>query len=234
MLINLIILFLFIIFFSLNIFADAKRRAELGTVTKPLLVPSIILFYALNTENMDKLLIMALFFGFIGDVVLLGREKLFIYWGMAAFLTGHIFYTVTFVNSIDNFHVINPWFYLMIMPYLIYGSFMIGYLWKNIKVSSGGKLLISTMIIYMCALFAMSFTSLCRLWTAFNAGTLLPFIGSLFFISSDSYLACQIVKEKLNYVQTYYKKSNIDTMEVIIMVTYVVAQSLIMLGFLFQ
>jgi uncharacterized membrane protein YhhN len=67
----------------------------------------------------------------------------------------------------------------------------------------------------------MSFTSACGVWAGFNLKFILPFIGSLFFITSDSVLSYNSFnKPSKNY-------------EVLIMGTYILAQVMIVAGFLY-
>jgi len=200
--------------FALNIYADKFSKERLKYLTKPLLVPLIIEFYCLSADPINWLIVLGLFGGFLGDAFLLGKKDIFKVLGACSFLIGHVFYIIAFISSINHFENIPLWFYLFIIPYLLYGIILLRALWKyldNKKIPS---------IIYMSALFTMSFSALCRIWNGFDLAFMLPFTGSIFFIASDSCLAWQ----------TFVEKS--DKHEAFIMITYVVAQVLIMLGFL--
>lgn len=230
MIINILIVVVFVIAVGSNLRADYSRKESTKDVTKPLLVPSIILFYAINSSDVNSLLIMALFFGFVGDVMLLGGKGIYTYLGMAAFLAGHIFYIITFVNSIVDFKVVPVWLFSFLLLYILYGYYMIKPICKGLKEKFGSAF-VYAVVTYMCVLFSMSFSSLCRICVTVNATTLLPFVGSLLFIASDSCLAYQFAKDEPK------REENLSTLkgdkhEFIIMSTYVIAQILIMLGFL--
>ncbi len=212
---QILIVIAFIIVFAVNLYADKKENQKLKVLTKPLLVPLIILFYLISATSINWLIVTALFFGFIGDFSLLwGSNKIFFAVGLVSFLVGHVFYIIAFVQSIQYFEIVPTWFFLFLIPYILYSYSFIRILKPNLKSAT------IPVIIYMCAISMMSFTSACRVWNGFNLQFMLTFVGSLFFIASDSVLSFNSFNEpSKNY-------------EVIIMFTYVLAQALIMIGFL--
>lgn len=212
---QILVVTVFVIVFAVNIWANQYKKTIVNIITKPLLVPLIILFYSISAEKINWLIVTALFFGFCGDVLLLWHEKqIFFIAGLIAFLAGHILYTTVFLLSTSFFKIVPAWFFLCCIPYLAYGLFMIGKLAPYL-----GSMKIPVMI-YMSAILMMSFSSLCRVWRGVDRPFWFPFLGSLFFIVSDSILAVQafIAKEK-NY-------------DAINMLTYISAQVFIVLGFL--
>lgn len=183
-------------------------------LTKPLLVPLIILFYLTSAVHINWLIVTGLFFGFLGDISLLGgSKKLFFAIGLFTFLVGHLFYTLAFLQSIQYFEVVPIWFFIVLIPYSLYGFAILRILRPNLNK------MIVPVVIYMCVILIMSFTSTCRIWNGFTLQFLLPFIGSLFFIVSDSVLAYN----SFNVPQKNY--------ETLIMFTYIFAQVLIVAGF---
>jgi len=202
--------------FIVNLYADRNRIEKLKVLTKPLLVPLIILFYLTNAVHINWFIVSALFFGFLGDVSLLwGSKKMFFVIGLLAFLVGHLFYTLVFLQSIQYFAVVPIWFFIFLIPYILYGYAILRILRPNLNE------MIVPVVIYMCVLLMMSFTSTCRVWNGFTLQFILPFIGSLFFIVSDSALAYNSFNEpQKNY-------------ETLIMFTYILAQVLIVAGFLY-
>jgi len=202
--------------FIVNLYADRNRIEKLKVLTKPLLVPLIILFYLTNAVHINWFIVSALFFGFLGDVSLLwGSKKMFFVIGLLAFLVGHLFYTLVFLQSIQYFAVVPIWFFIFLIPYILYGYAILRILRPNLNE------MIVPVVIYMCVILMMSFTSTCRVWNGFTLQFILPFIGSLFFIVSDSALAYNSFNEpQKNY-------------ETLIMFTYILAQVLIVAGFLY-
>lgn len=70
-------------------------------LTKPMFVPILLLFYILNNPNVYLFVILALSFGFTGDVLLMITEteekELFFKLGLLSFAIGHIFYGLSFL-----------------------------------------------------------------------------------------------------------------------------------------
>lgn len=214
-LLQILIVAAFVIVFAINLYADKNKNQVLKELTKPLLVPLIIVFYLASATQINWFIVAALFFGFIGDLALLwGTKKIFLAIGFIAFLIGHLFYTSVFLQSIQYLKIVPTFFFIFLIPYLLYGYLILRLLKPNLGIT------LVPVIVYMCAILMMSFTSLCRIWNGFNLQFLLPFIGSLFFIASDSVLSYNSFNEpSKNY-------------EVFIMFTYILAQILIVAGFL--
>lgn len=212
---KLIIAITFIIDFIFNLDADQNRNQKLKILTKPLLVPLIILFYLISATHINWLILAALFCGFIGDISLLwGSIKPLFTLGLLAFLAGHLFYTAAFLQSTEYLSIVPAWVFLLLIPYILYSIFIL----KLLK--PGLKNMVLPVSIYMCAISLMSFSSACRIWNGFTLPNLLPFIGSLSFIASDSVLA---------YSSFNSPRENYETF---IMATYILAQCLITAGFI--
>jgi uncharacterized membrane protein YhhN len=193
-----------------------KRESIKGKIfTKPLLMPLLIFFYMFNASKTNYLLVVALTFGFLGDVFLLREaNKTFLLGGIKAFLMGHLFYIIAFIVKSNFLKGVPLWFSILLLPYAGVGVIIAKRLFssmKSMKLQAG---------IYMVVILAMSFTSLLTVFTASTVSFLLSFAGSLFFIVSDTMLAFDIFKvhEQKNHVY--------------IMVTYILAQLLITLSFL--
>ncbi|MGB7606637.1 MAG: lysoplasmalogenase [Lutisporaceae bacterium] len=212
---QILIVIVFIITFAVNLYADKYEKQNLKALTKPLLVPLIMVFYMSSATPINWFIVTALFFGFIGDLSLLwGTKKIFLAIGLIAFLIGHLFYTSVFLQSIQYIKIVPTFFFIFLIPYILYGYLILRLLKPNLGI------VLVPVIFYMCAILMMSFTSLCRIWNGFNLQFLLPFIGSLFFIASDSVLSYNsFIEPSKNY-------------EVFIMFTYILAQILIVAGFL--
>ncbi|EGW41911.1 lysoplasmalogenase [Desulfosporosinus sp. OT] len=213
---QILIVIVFIIDFIINLYADRKRKETLKVLTKPLLVPLIILFYLTSAEDINWFIVTALFFGFLGDVSLLwGSKRIFFAIGLFSFLVGHLLYILAFLQSIPHFEVIPIWFLIFLIPYILYGCALLRILRPNLN-----KMIVPVSI-YMSIILMMSFTSLCCIWNGFTLQFILPFIGSLLFIVSDTVLAYNNFNAPLKNYET------------LIMGTYIFAQVLIVAGFLY-
>jgi uncharacterized membrane protein YhhN len=206
------VLILFALFSVANIIAVGKRNKLLEQITKPFLMPLLLVFYLLCVKAPNILIVLALTGGFWGDTLLLG-SGIFFTFGLIAFLTGHAFYITAFLKPLD-FATIPAVFYLLAVPYIVYSVQFCKRLFPAINKEK------PQVVIYMVCLLAMSFSSLLRVNSVGGPQFWLPFVGSLLFIASDSMLAFDSFKEVV--------KGRI----VAIMVTYLLAQSLIIAGFI--
>jgi uncharacterized membrane protein YhhN len=151
----------------------------------------------------------------LGDFFLLwSQKKTFFIAGLVSFLIGLIFYTIAFLQTTYFLSGIPEWFYFSLFPYIWYGIFILKklnpYLY-SMKVP---------VIVYLNVILIMSFASFTRIWALKGLSFWLPFVGSIFFITSDSLLAFRNFKVKLSRGW------------VSIVITYILAQSLIVFGFL--
>ena len=209
-----IIIFFFIIAIG-DILNVRNDRVKLRYFTKPLLVPSLILFYIMNTTKIEQIIIYALICCFFGDFFLLfAQKKLFFIAGLFSFLAGHCFYTIAFLKTTSFLSNIPGWFYLSLIPYIFYGFFI--YYRLNPYLSS----MKIPVIAYLNIILFMSFASFTRIWEINGIAFWFPFVGSIIFIVSDTLLAIRVFKY------------NIMRGWISVMIFYICAQLLIILGLL--
>jgi len=205
--------YLFIIFaiFSLGNIISAQKSYKVGKyLTKPFLMPLLLLIYLSGTCSPKAVIIFALVFAFLGDVFLM-PEGIFFNLGLGSFLIGHLFYIIALAQPIGKIPLI---FYIFIIPYLIYGHYV------YIKLLPYIKSMKVPIFLYLTTITTMSFLSILRGWSITGYEFWLPFIGSILFIASDTMLAFNIFKVKTKDLDSY------------IMATYIGAELLIVLGFL--
>lgn len=185
--------------------------------TKPFLMPLLAIYYISSVEEVNKLIVMALVFAFLGDVFLMWSERKSNFMlGLGAFLIGHLCYVLLFLQNVSITQSVPVWFYFIIIIYAIGARAVMKKLTMYL-----GDMKIPTYI-YMGVILFMSFTSLARIWAMdMSISFFLPFIGSLLFLCSDSMLGFYTFKGK-------FKNGNIY-----IMLTYVLAQVLIVVGYLY-
>lgn len=212
---HILSLILFILISLFNLLGNKFNLIFLRVITKPLLMPSLLLFYIMSSDEQNYLIILALICGFLGDVFIMLKNKLkFFILGLFSFLVGHIMYILAFIQSTSFYSKVPAWYILIIIPYLILGILVMKKILPQV-----GKLKIPV-IIYMLVLIFMSFSSFSRLWDFNGLALWLPIIGSLLFVISDTILAFNAFDYKI-------KNSGFK-----IMSTYIFAQFIIVLGFL--
>ncbi len=217
MIIRVITAGIFCITFVLHMIFTRNENNKGRLYTKPFLMPLLAIYYILSAATVNKLIVMALIFGFMGDVFLMWSERKSNFMlGLGAFLIGHLCYVLLFLQSISFAKNVPMWFYLIIIIYVIGACAVM----KNL-IRYLGDMKIPTYI-YMAVILLMSFSSLTRIWVMdMSIWFLLPFIGSLLFLCSDSMLGFYTFKGKFKNGNTY------------IMLTYVLAQVSIVAGYLY-
>jgi len=204
-------LFLFVIDFVLHL-----SWPKFKVLTKCLLMPLLILFYIFQTELIDPLVLIALACGCIGDFLLSREDNIrFFQSGLVAFLAGHLTYAVIFFRSTDKMNTVPTWFFSLIIVYLLFISAFYFYLRKNLAHFE------IQFLAYCLGICTMSFFALARVFSLPFASFILPFAGSVLFIISDMILAYRHFCRPIRHD------------EQLIMATYALAQTLIVVGLVF-
>ena len=197
-------LFLPVFFFilCLNVYSVAYRSVNLNYVTKPLLLVSLIIYYLVSPGTPVISVMLALLAGLAGDIFLMlpDSNKYFIP-GLLSFLIGHLFFIFSFVRISAEAGETGIWFYMLSAIFLAFGIFI------NVKlIPRAGKLGIF-IILYVLTITSMGISSLLSLKLATNASFLLPIIGALLFILSDTLLSFakfRVIKDKSGMVMFTY------------------------------
>jgi uncharacterized membrane protein YhhN len=215
---NKLYLSIYLVISAIYLLITAFNQEEMVRVIKPFLLP-ILLVAVYCTENFStkKILLTALAFSWIGDVILLFADRGEIYFilGLVAFLLSHIFYIVLFNKQTISKTISNKLsFGAGIGLIVIYFSMMITTLGPKL-----GSLTVPV-VIYAIVISTMLYFALegSFQWEAIPNHSVL--IGALLFISSDSILA----------FNKFYKP--IPAASLLIMVTYLLAQYGIVKGIL--
>ena len=196
----------YFIFLSSVLAIISKYKApQFYSILKP--IPIILLLlqiYFSSNVLANQLLLFGLIFSLLGDLSLL-RKNLF-YLGLLFFLTAHILYFSLFII----FAIDVNW--ILVVPFIFYSIILFSLLNLASIIKS------SAIILYMSAISLMGFSGLNLYLERFDIPSLLIFLGGLIFILSDSVLA-------------YNKfKSHFKVAEIVILSTYYLAQTLIVIG----
>ena len=209
---------------TIHITAIALQKEWLRRISKVFIIPSLLAAFIAGSfangvgfTGGVLFTICALVFGWIGDILLIKKNKRIIFkLGIVSFLLGHLCYIVTFLFLLGFFSsyagFINLTSFFLYIPVLIIGGIFVYGLIKPFKEMK------PIIIIYMFIIMSMS------LWGFevffFNPGIpgALIFFGCLLFLISDTLLA-------------YYAFRKLKLFPaVMIMVSYIIAQSEIVLG----
>jgi uncharacterized membrane protein YhhN len=191
-----------------------------GFILKILIIPALMLILALNLLPGKKLLpwimFAGLFFSWIGDVLLEIPESHgdFFIPGLVSFLLAQVMYLTTFFSTPGK-SIIFKKPYLLI-PVLIYGAGLVYYLYNDLD---GMRI---PVILYAIVILAMLSGSIDRFEKVNGQSYRLVLAGAALFVISDSLLAVN----KFSY--------HIEHDRIWVMVTYISAQYLIIMGYIRQ
>jgi len=210
---NKVFYYLFFVLIFLYIGLLAFNQDNLSNFLKPLIIPSLIAYTLINPKfKTRKLLLVALIFSWIGDVILIFApiHQFYFVFGLVAFLISHLVYIKLFIKQ--NITTSNYRF-LIIIPILI--TYLIGFLyilWNNLNQ------LKVPVTIYAIVIASMLFFATKGYFNWKGKEKVYILVGALFFIISDSILAINKF-----YVTLQYNS-------LLIMITYILAQFLIVYG----
>jgi len=211
-----IFIFLFIVAFLTDLIAVYLGNETLRYVTKPLLMPLLIIYFvfAVNffSSSLKKWIILALVFSWFGDVLLMfeSANSIFFIFGLIAFLIAHIFYILLYENIIGLENIKKN--YWLFIPVLVYYVLLIYVLSPHLENMTWPVRIYGVVISYM-------------LVQALQVGrinnrtpAMIMILGAVLFIVSDSILA----------INKFYQ--SFEQAGIAIMLSYGIAQLLITLG----
>jgi len=183
----------------------------LQAILKSCLVPLILAVYIFGTEKILIFVVLGLFFGWAGDVLLLkGSNSLFFKLGLASFLLGHICYIIAMYAFARPFHI-------TALIISVAAAACIGLLlFKILRPTAEMKIPI---VAYETAILTMAVFALQLFLSQGASFGVFVLAGSVCFLVSDSTLAYDTFRKGPKYGSF------------IVMFTYIAAQLLIALGF---
>lgn len=195
-------------------FSNYKIKA----ITKPLIVPLILGFYLLSTQNVNWLIFAALACGWLGDIALLFKTKKGMVAGAFLFLFEQIILVVA-IALIVNFSKISL-FYVITLP-IIYITCAIVFHFIFIRKYQKGTIFTLSNLYLASNGIANAFALVYALSNPTLKAAIL-FAGTTLFFISDAIL----IYSRLT------KKMNLDPKHIFIMITYILAQTAIVISFI--
>lgn len=185
---------------------------------KPLLLPFLLLaVYFAPTFSTKNFLIIALLFSWIGDIILLFGDRAEIYFivGLISFLISHLFYILLFSKQMKKDRKSSKAIYWIGVTAII--AYLMGMLFVLLPTLGDLKIPVFVYALVISTMLLFAFKGF-LLWDKPANWHIL--IGAIVFVSSDSILAFN------KFYQTLERSS------LLIMITYLVAQYLIVKGIL--
>jgi uncharacterized membrane protein YhhN len=192
-----------------------------GLVIKALIIPTLMTLLLVNIKPLSIrlyiLILAGLFFSWAGDVILEFSQKDggFFIPGLISFLLAHVMYLTVFLKTPGRNSILKNRFYLLI-PVLLFGAGLVYYLYDDL-----GSMRIPV-ILYATVILTMLTTALNRIEKVNRASFQMVLVGATLFVISDSGIAINKFSHPFEYSG------------IIIMSTYIIAQYLIVTGYIRQ
>ncbi|MCU0367277.1 MAG: lysoplasmalogenase [Cyclobacteriaceae bacterium] len=208
-------LFLFVAVSVAELTAVTFHFQDVHSVVKPLIMPLLVAYFVSSVSARNYIFLAALVFCWAGDVLLMFQGELYFIFGLAAFLTGHLLYTISYKqlrNKAGNNELMPTQRIRFSLPIVLAGTGLVTILFPHLGGMKIPVMLYALVITVMAmfALFRYGFTS--------QKSFVLIFSGALFFMLSDSLLAINKFMEPFTLAS------------LAIMTTYILAQYLIVEG----
>lgn len=209
----------FILILALELICNPlESLSQWHYVTKPLIVLSLIFFFLSQSKTLQKgikiFTLLALIFSLAGDILLMfdDHNPNFFMFGLIAFLLAHVMYIIVYLKHRNKSRHSLPFIVIL----LLYASGLF-YL-----LNDGLGVMLIPVVVYMVVILTMATTAYLRKGRVSNLNYYFVFLGAILFLISDSLLS----------VNMFYKP--ILFANILIMVTYALAQFFIVLGILKQ
>lgn len=217
-----LLLTLYLVLAIIEIFGDISGIKPIIYLTKPLLMPVLLLWFFAITPNKSskfkKIISVSIVFSFFGDTFLLfvPQNEIFFLLGLGSFLIGQLLYGWGFILNIK--HSSNKGdVRLNILFAIAFGTFYL--LLMNLLFANLGEFLIPVLI-YGLAICFMGLTAAYRYNKVSMNSFYLVLAGALTFVVSDTCIA----------LDKFYFPGGFPYAQALIMVTYCTAQYLIVKG----
>ncbi len=217
-----LILLLYIVLAIVEITGDITGIRPIIYVTKPLLMPVLMLwFFALTpnkTSKFKKIIAVSIVCSFFGDTFLLFVEKneIFFLLGLGSFLIGQLLYGWAFILNIKSSDRKGD-IRLNVLFAILFGAFY--FMLMNLLFPKLGEFLVPVLV-YGLAICFMGLTAAYRYNKVAMNSFYFVLAGALTFVVSDTCIA----------LDKFYFPGGFPYAQALIMVTYCTAQYLIVKG----
>ena len=213
--------FMLAVFFlsaGIHLYASWKKDKPLRNKTKPIIVLSLLVFYCCTADPILLTVVAALFFSWLGDVLLIPKGNKWFTAGGIAFIFSHIFFIISYARQVD-FKAFSPGLAVLLVVFFVSAAL----LWFRYLRPHLPEKLFYPMLIYLIINGLMNCFAWFRSLTIGGAAGFITALGALLFFVSDS---------TLFYVR-FHKRSRLKT-HFTVMLTYILAEFLIVLGLLMK
>lgn len=211
-----VFLAVFVLSTAVHLYASLKKDTKLRNLTKPFILLSLLGFYVLAARAPAAVVILALVFSWLGDVLLIPKGTKWFTAGGIAFMVSHAFFIASYWREVVFARLPAA----LIVALAVFFAATVAVLFAKLKPHLP-KALFYPMFLYLLLNGAMNCFAVFRCVSAPSAATLTTAIGAALFFVSDSTL----------FFVRFKKDSRLKT-HFLVMLTYSVGELLIVLGLL--
>ena len=209
-----IFLSIFIIITGIHLYASLKQNKPLRDKTKPFILLSLMGFYCYSVDTIVYSVLLALFFSWLGDILLIPKGIKWFTAGGVSFLIGHIFLIISYAKFV-NYEAIGK-VLIILLPILFICTSIMVFKWLKPHIP---KVIFYPMFIYLITNGLMNCFAWFRALSLSGLVSFITAIGALLFYISDC---------SLFFVR--FKKDSILKTHFLVMLTYSIGELLIILG----
>ncbi len=209
---------MFVLATTVHLNASLKQNKMLRNKTKPFILIGLMGFYLGAANPVILSVVLALFFSWLGDMLLIPKGTKWFTAGGIAFMVSHAFFILSYVQDTD-FRTI-PLAVLILLPAAFIAASLVIFRFLRPHLPKG---LFYPMLFYLILNGAMNCFAWFRAITVGGAAGIITTVGALLFFVSDSSL----------FFVRFHKDSRLKT-HFLVMLTYSLGEFLIILGLILR
>ena len=213
-----LMLALFFLSAGVHLFASLKQNKPLRNKTKPFILIGLMGFYLGAANPVILSVVLALFFSWLGDMLLIPKGTKWFSAGGIAFMVSHAFFILSYVQDTDFGRI--PAAVLILLPAAFIAASLVIFRFLRPHLPKG---LFYPMLFFLIINGAMNCFAWFRAITVGGAAGIITAVGALLFFVSDSSL----------FFVRFHKDSRLKT-HFLVMLTYSLGEFLIILGLIMR
>ena len=209
---------MFVLATTVHLNASLKQNKMLRNKTKPFILLGLMGFYLGAANPVILSIVLALFFSWLGDMLLIPKGTKWFTAGGIAFMVSHAFFILSYVQDTDFGRI--PAAVLILLPAAFIAASLVIFRFLRPHLPKG---LFYPMLFYLIINGAMNCFAWFRAITVGGAAGIITAVGALLFFVSDSSL----------FFVRFHKDSRLKT-HFLVMLTYSLGEFLIILGLILR
>ena len=211
-----VFLAVFVLSTAIHLSASLRQDGRMRNLSKPFILLSLLGFYMLAARSVSAVVVLALVFSWLGDILLIPKGVKWFTAGGISFMISHAFFIVGYWKDVYFSRIPAP----LIVLLAVFFAATVAFLFSRLKPHLP-KALFYPMFLYLLINGAMNCFAIFRCVSLPSAATLVTAVGAALFFISDSSL----------FFVRFHKDSRLKT-HFLVMLTYSVGEFLIVLGLL--